>query len=553
MRKNFLLVIVITSIIFIINFIVTPRIDYSKIEEKSLSKFVNQTTETKDDELVEEEVERVIIVQLLLDYENFGNIKNKFGSINDDNYKEKRNEHRKKAKEYHEGNNKSVLKGIKIENYQELYISKYSPFIDITYDYDYFMNHKNEILVELTNNKYVKEVRLMEDEKFIDFLPHIAIAVDASNVYNNRTKTGAGVVVGLLEDGVIKTNDDLLQDADITIRSNALNILNRSDHATAMAQIIAGTYGMAPGVKLLNAYTTGTLNAETEWMIDNDVDIINMSFGEVNTEGYYSDMSAYVDYIAYTYDIIMVASVGNNGGMVSNPGLGYNVISVGACVNGGAVIDYSAYIVEEGPIKPTIALPGSIVSVDNVIGGETGGTSASAAICSGLIALLLEDYPSLATDKARLIALIVTNAYESNTYSYEEPNGFDADTGGGMFSYQNIIDHYNTAFNYTNTSGQANTIYKSRQIYLTEGQNLRAAFASIAQATGDAEETVFTDYDIYLKDPSGNIVVFYTETTSNVMMVNYIAPSTGYYKLEIRQYSELRVPSEQTAFAYSVS
>ena len=79
--------------------------------------------------------------------------------------KEERNEHRKKAKEYHEGNNKSVLKGIKIENYQELYISKYSPFIDITYDYDYFMNHKNEILVELTNNKYVKEVRLMKDEK----------------------------------------------------------------------------------------------------------------------------------------------------------------------------------------------------------------------------------------------------------------------------------------------------------------------------------------------------------------------------------------------------
>jgi hypothetical protein len=320
-----------------------------------------------------------------------------------------------------------------------------------------------------------------------------------------------------------------------------------------MAQLIAGTYGIAPGVKLLNAYALGSINQEAEWMIDNDVDIINMSCGEENTEGYYSDLSAYVDYIAYTYDIIVVASVANNGGMVSNPGLGYNVISVGSCVLGGEVVDFSAFDVAEGPIKPTIAVPGAGISVDGVFGSETAGTSASAAVCSGLIALLLEDYPSLATDKARLIALIVTNAYESNTYSYEEPNGFDADTGGGMFSYQNIIDHYNTAFDYTNTSGQANTIYKSRQIYLTEGQNLRAAFASIAQATGDAEDTVFTDYDIFLKDPSGNIVVLYTETTSNVMMVNYIAPSTGYYKLEIRQYSELRVPSEQTAFAYSVS
>ena len=553
MRKNFVLVIVVTSIIFILNLVLTPRINYTKIEEKSTSKYVNQSLESSDEELNDGKVEKVMIVQLMLDYDSFGNLNSKFKSFNDENYKEKRNEHRKKAKEYHEGNNKSVLKGIKIENYQELYVSKYSPFIDITYDYNYFMNHKKDILSELTNNKYVKEVRLIEDEKYIDCMNFLADAVDASYVYNNRTKTGDGVVVGILESGVIKTNDDLLQDVDITIRASTYNLLGKSDHTTNMAKLIAGTYGIAPGVSLLNAYASGSLNQEIEWMIDRDVDIINMSFGEPGTEGYYSDESAYVDYIAYTYDIVMVAAVGNNGGMVANPALGYNVISVAACVLGGQVVSYSAFDVMEGPIKPTIAVPGAGISVDGVFGSETSGTSASAAVCSGLIALLLEDYPSLATDKARLIALIVTNAYESTTYSYEEENGFDRDTGGGMFSYQNIIDHYNTAFNYTNTNGEANTIFKFRQVYLTEGQNLRAAFASIAKANGNCEDTVFTDYDMYLRDPDGNIVVSVLDSSTNVMMVNYVAPSTGYYRIEIRQYSVLKDTIDHTSLAYSVS
>ena len=552
MRKNLVLFIVVICTIFLCNYIVMPKIDYDKIESNSYSKYVTHSFETSEESSSESEKSKVIIAQLVLDYEDYGSIKDRFQTYSDDDYRDKRKDHRKKAKAYHEGNSSNVFKTIKTEKYQEIYVSKYSPYIDITYDYSYFGTHKNEILSELTNNKHVKEVRLIESEVYECHMSTVIDLIDAGAACNNRTTTGEGVVVGILEPSIINTNDDYLEHLDITIRSSGYNVIAPRDHATNIARVIGGTYGLAPGVSILNSYLTGTVNEEMEWMIENNVDIVNMSCGEEENEGYYSTVSAYVDYIAYTYDIIMVASAGNTHDLVTNPGLGYNVITCAASSYYGDICPASAFQVVEGPIKPTISAPASVVSTDGVPGGETGETSAAAAIVSGTIALLLEDYPSLASDKARLIALIVTNAYDANNYEYEEENGFDDDTGGGLINYQRIIDHYNTAFNYTNSSGQANTIFKSRMIYLSEGDNLRAAFASIAKADGTVDGTVFTDYDMYLKDPNGNVVVEVLEAATNVMMLNYIAPSTGYYRVEIRQYSALRDTIDYTGFAYSV-
>ena len=65
-------------------------------------------------------------------------------------------------------------------------------------------------------------------------------------------------------------------------------------------------------------------------MIENGVDIINCSYATSNANGYYDSESAYMDYVVYTYGITVVACAGNTGGYVTNPGLGNNVITVGA-------------------------------------------------------------------------------------------------------------------------------------------------------------------------------------------------------------------------------
>lgn len=102
-----------------------------------------------------------------------------------------------------------------------------------------------------------------------------------------------------------------------------------------MATYIAGKNGIAPNAKILSISLNGTPVNEIDWMVDNDVDIINMSYCEANPTGVYSSESAYVDYIAYTEKVVMIAAAGNgseNGGngYIGNPALALNAITVGS-------------------------------------------------------------------------------------------------------------------------------------------------------------------------------------------------------------------------------
>ena len=133
-----------------------------------------------------------------------------------------------------------------------------------------------------------------QEVEYKNNMDYVLRACDAVDVVTNRTKTGDGVVVGILESGVVKQNDELLQDVDITIRPNVLNLLG-SEHTTVMAQAIAGSTGIAPGVRLLSAYLTGLISEEIDWMLENEVDIINMSC-EDDMRGSYSITSAYADF-----------------------------------------------------------------------------------------------------------------------------------------------------------------------------------------------------------------------------------------------------------------
>lgn len=548
MRKNFILLLVIMSVIFVIGNIISPKIIYAKLNNASYETLSND----KKEEIETSDCERIMIVQLMLDYQRYNTASEKHNELSSENFKERKQEHRNKAKEYHKGNNSRIIEKIKLGNYQDLYISSYSPFIDITYDYDYFISHKDEILSNISKEKLVKEINLLEDVQYENSINFVVRDCDAETVYETRSKTGAGVVVGILEPGKIDVDDPYLADVDITIRSSVQNILGSAEHTTQMAQLIAGPEGIAPGVSLLNAYTYGSVNEEIDWMVENNADVINMSFGNTISYGTYNATSAYVDYIAYTYDVVCVAAAGNDRDEVSNPALGYNVITVGSCDNDVCVNSFSSWEEVSGPEKPTICAPGYRVEIYE--GGEyITGTSASCAIMSGYVALLLEQYPVLASEKARLIALLTTNAKHDDYYNrFDLTNGFDEYVGSGLFSYQNFLDHYNTSFNYTNTNGVENSIFKLRQVYLQQGQLLRASFVHLAKATGSTSETVFTDYDIYIRDANGNNVYSVTTGLTNVNLVHYEAPATGYYQIVIKQYSEMKDTVDYTALAYSI-
>jgi len=551
MRKSFIILVVILCSFLVVSYVVNPKVKYSKIIEMLDINYEDQTLESSNNKI---ETEQVISVQLLLDYESYGAIgkNNEYSKSN--TRQENKEKFRSEAKNYHHGNNTKIIKDMNFGNYQELYVSKYSPFIDITYNYDYFISHKTELLAKLTENKYVKEARVENEIVYQENMIFAMRGSDAEEVYTTRSKTGDGVVVGILESGIVRQSDPLLADVDFTLRPSAYNFLGITDHATAMAQLIAGSTGVAPGVSILTAFLFGTLNDEMDWMLDKGADIINMSFGQVGTEGTYASDSAYCDYIAYTYDVILVAAAGNRGegdGYVGNPGLGYNVITVGSADYSGTLHDFSSYITLAGPIKPTICVDGAGITISEDL-DTVSGTSVSSALCSGLIALLLEDYPELITQKEKLISLIMANASSSRFYDYDNQNGFDRVVGAGLFSYQNIIDHYYTAFRYTNSNGTEDTIFKQRMMHFDAGEVLRVAFFHLAKATGSTSGTVFTDYDLYIKDAQGNIVHQIVDGQCNAMLGVYTIPQTGYYQIEIFQYSEKMDAADYTSLAYAV-
>lgn len=560
MRKNLIGIIIFCFIAIIIGFSLLPNINYEKIEYitsfNENKETINQTIDS--DNVIEDDKvtnEKVVIVQLYLGYEQ---LSSKIEDYTTDlyDYKELQNEFRISARQYHQRNNKSIIDGLLFGNYQDIYISTYSPFVDITYNYDYFLKHKNFILAIVSNIELVKTVLIYESEiETKECLYNTCRQIGVLDVYESRSKTGSGVVVGILETGVIDKSHDDLANTSIKIRSNVNNVLRSKEHATDMALIIAGEAGIAPGASLLSASLSGTMNAEIDWMLDNGVDIINMSFVEAGNYGTYSSVSAYADYIAYTYDVIMVACAGNSdttNDFVGNPGLGYNVITVAAtCSNCGPY--ESAYKEITGPLKPTVGVIGAGATIESDGSNLVAGTSVSTAVCSGIVALLLEEKPALLLQKSKLTSLICVNSKIDDDIELTEDNGFDDEIGSGIINYQNMLDNFSTAYYIENRDGDASSVFRTFEVYLTYGQTIRAAICTVAKSNGKVNGIEFTDYDILLYNNKGSVVGIGNSWNSTIDMLTYTATKSGYYTIEIYQDTERVVDVDKLGFAYRIS
>lgn len=564
MKKILIAIFMFVIMTILISLSLLPNINYTKLEYVSSSSSSQESLNLQNESSVSDteqkdplNYERVIILQLCLSYEEFTHSSELSNSLDLNDYKLLQFEFRQKAKKYHKGNNESIINKIVFGNYQDIYISTYSPFIDITYNYDYFMKHKNYILAIVTNIPLVKNVTVFETE--IETKESIANTCQYSGVkevYESRSKTGAGAVVGILENGIINKNHDDLADTSITIRSSASNLVCSKTHTTQMARIIAGKNGVAPGASLLSAYLSGTMNAEIDWMLDKGVDIINMSFVQTKDYGTYNSMSAYADYIVYTYDVFIVACAGNldtTDDYVGNPGLGYNVITVGSSMYGDAAMPSSAHKEIDGPIKPTVISYGASTVLDPESFEVVSGTSVSTAFCSGFIALILEDYRQLLWQRTKLIALICANAKINDNFDLSESNGFDDEAGAGIFNYQNMIDNFSTAYYVENNSYKSGETIISETIYVKAGQTIRAAICSLAKSSGTVNSLQFTDYDIAILDKQGNILSLANSWNSTIDVATYKPYATDYYKIEVYQDTDRVVTTDKLGFAYSIN
>ena len=224
----------------------------------------------------------------------------------------------------------------------------------------------------------------------------------------------------MLDSGVTAAEDVLVADyVDLTGSNNENPFFNDgTGHGTSIASLIGASGigdmdGIAPGadiydVKVLDGSNTAPLSKIIEgiyWCIDNDMDIINMSFG---TTAYSASLEQAID-AAVEDGIIVVAAAGNNGAEAANidyPAAFDNVISVGASNGDNAMTDFTS----RGEGIDILAPGEKIWSYGAFAGLQTlDGTSIATAHVTGAAALLLERYPAADTEFIRQLLMASAN------------------------------------------------------------------------------------------------------------------------------------------------
>ena len=307
---------------------------------------------------------------------------------------------------------------------------------------------------------------LYDPEKISSSLYQVAKNIGADEAWKDGY-TGAGIDVAVIDSGVAPRPEfqgRLVNGADLSFGSGDVpDGFDQFGHGTHMAGIIAGRdaavssdpetirrsakrnfVGIAPGARIVNvkvaapdgAVDVSQVIAGINWVVTHrasdglNIRVLNLSFGTDGIQGYQIDPLTYAVENAWRNGIVVVVSAGNDGygsSSLNNPAYDPFILAVGASdTNGtpGKSDDFIADFSSRGDRKrrPDVLAPGrSIVSlrapgslVDEIFPGARvnenlfrgSGTSQAAAVVSGAVALLLDEYPNLTPDqvKAALVA-----------------------------------------------------------------------------------------------------------------------------------------------------
>jgi serine protease AprX len=287
--------------------------------------------------------------------------------------------------------------------------------------------------------------------------------IKADQAWNNSPYLqGQGIGVAVVDSG-INPNGDLYTTAGVNrqvadIRFNTDYNQNTSDgfgHGTVVSSIIGGDgsdssgkyIGVAPMVNIINvkvsnddgSSATSDVVKGLQWVLDNkakyNIRVVNLSLNSTVVESYHtSPLDAAVE-ILWFNKIVVVVSAGNQGnGAVYPPANDPFVITVGAIDDKGttnladdAIATFSAYgTTSDGFKKPDLVAPGrnilgrmvntnmgmALAHPSNVFSStyfKMSGTSVSAPIVSGAVALLLQDEPNLTPDQVKYRLITTAN------------------------------------------------------------------------------------------------------------------------------------------------
>lgn len=514
MKKNLTLLIVLCLTITLYSCQTSKYIDKIIYEDREIINASMTETSFSQDEIVKQQE----VVQVHLDTEIMEPYNPESISYN---------AYLSKCESYYYESNLSKLKTLDISGYDEIYVSKYAPIIEYVYQSSTFSRSRTSTMSINTNDAvkvvYVKQYNDLIHSNLID------IATDSKYLnieteYNNRTVTGNGVKVGILEAGEVDEDDEAFEDITIVVKPKFSLISLKDQHTTEMAKFIGGKYGIASEASLYSAFLDGTPVDEVDWFLENEVKLINMSYGDPLPTGVYSSESAYYDYIAKQYGVLFVAACGNSGdtttGYITNPALGYNVLAVGASNSYHYLAYFSSYNSVNGPEKPNLVAPGFYINVPGTSRYESG-TSISSALTTGVIACLYEKCRIYLNYPEKVIALLMATAEKMNNQDLDTSSGLDDMYGAGEVDYGDACANARNAYVVFNYDKPANTLHFTNFYALGPGQSIDICIVTFANSDGTIDNHSYTDYDIYLYDDTNMVGLTATASSNNIECLHY--------------------------------
>lgn len=376
---------------------------------------------------------------------------------------------------------------------------------------------------------------------------------------------GNGVDIAICEDGRVSAANP-----NLNLVSTMDNSITVTAHATHVAGDAASSHsslpGVAPGADIYSAcadsYDDDDLIEAIDWAIDQNVRIINCSFG-FDTGREMDALDRYFDYVIRKYWVTITKSAGNRGnddGDVTSPGLAWNVITCGGINDGGnsnwsddVMYSKSSYgdpkSTHGDREKPEVCAVAQNVKstttaspwVQSGLGGS--GTSFAAPMIAGTAALAIQRNGNLAYWPEVIKALIMAGA----SHNIEGSQRLSEYDGAGVVVVS-TVDSMVTSGWYNgyklwksdfNSSGDFNVSIPN----VNKGQRIKAV---ICWDSTPIKVSIFwftyyfdilaADFDLRLYAPDGSYAGGSYSWDNSYEVVDVTAAQSGTYTLKIHKY-----------------
>ncbi|MDO5148629.1 MAG: S8 family serine peptidase [Oscillospiraceae bacterium] len=469
-----------------------------------------------------------------------------------------------------------------IDNKSVLFSSNYAPMM--------ICNLTPAEIKLVSENDDVEEIELYTDDKegdcaFPSTNVKSVMGINKINQYLNLT--GENVNIGIYESNKVDKNN-----TDYDLNMSKVNVIYgnklETDHATWVAAVAAGNQGIAPNANILSVsnhtdwegFSASGALPGLECLIDENVKLINVSWGIIKNTFCYDNWAKYFDNVVSSSKVTIVCATGNvYGRVILSPSSSYNCIAVNAFKkvnNENLLCEYSYMTDGYGCIKPDV--------IAETFGAQSdlGGTSTATPVITGMISLLLEYKPNLAAHPELIKAILMASCHEKATRIYNkttvlnEPlsEGISLHQGAGIPNMYNMISiasqhsygsgtleddeisipivqpkynaqNMNVAFSYL----QSNISISQDKPVNYDNYNIRLTAGSTSKTSenpNSSTELIYTDlfssdnkYTLKIFKNSGNsqeISYGYAWSTDNVKFIPTLAEE-GLYSLRNKAYN----------------